>query len=159
MCNKTFLGRKIFRLKINIYIKTCITISEVSLTAFVYRTVQKDFSSFNKTNAARTAGMVLGLKRVLGYSDSGRCQTSTRYWRPTRVLGIYNDRRNTRSRRSKSKPETKCISRKRPQFHRAATDENAWYRLWRISVTVSGPRVPRRKQASGVYKRGSHCSV
>ena len=36
----------------------------------------------------------LGLKRVLGYSDSGRCQTSTRYWRPTRVLGIYNDRRN-----------------------------------------------------------------
>ena len=37
---------------------------------------------------------VVGLKRVLGYSDSGRCQTSTRYWRPTRVLGIYNDRRN-----------------------------------------------------------------
>ena len=37
---------------------------------------------------------VIGLKRVLGYSDSGRCQTSTRYWRPTRVLGIYNDRRN-----------------------------------------------------------------
>ena len=35
----------------------------------------------------------LGLKRVLGYSDSGRCQTSTRYCRPTRVLGIYNDGR------------------------------------------------------------------
>ena len=37
---------------------------------------------------------VVGLrKRVLGYSDSGRCQTSTRYCRATRVLGIYNDQR------------------------------------------------------------------
>ena len=36
---------------------------------------------------------ILGLKRVLGYSYSGRCQTSTRYCRPTRVLGIYNDGR------------------------------------------------------------------
>ena len=35
----------------------------------------------------------LGLKRVLGYLYSGRYQTSTRYCRPTRVLGIYNDRR------------------------------------------------------------------
>ena len=36
---------------------------------------------------------VIGLKRVLGYSDSGRCQTSTRYYPSTRVLGIYNDGR------------------------------------------------------------------
>ena len=36
---------------------------------------------------------LLGLKRVLGYSDSGRCQTSTRYCRPTRVLAIYDDGR------------------------------------------------------------------
>ena len=35
----------------------------------------------------------LGLKRVLGYLYSGRYQMSTRYCRPTRVLGIYNDRR------------------------------------------------------------------
>ena len=35
----------------------------------------------------------VGLKRVLGYSASGRCQTSTRYCRAARVLGIYNDRR------------------------------------------------------------------
>ena len=35
--------------------------------------------------------LVIGLKRVLGYSYSGRCQTSTWYCRPTRVLGIYND--------------------------------------------------------------------
>ena len=32
---------------------------------------------------------------------------------------------NTQSRRSKSKPETKCISRKRPQFQRGATDKDA----------------------------------
>ena len=31
----------------------------------------------------------LGLKQVLEYSDSGRCQTSTRYCRATQVLGIY----------------------------------------------------------------------
>ena len=36
---------------------------------------------------------VAGLKRVPGYSDSGRCQTRTQYCRATRVLGIYNDRR------------------------------------------------------------------
>ena len=36
----------------------------------------------------------LGLKRVFGYSYySGTCQTSTRNYRPTRVLGIYKDGR------------------------------------------------------------------
>ena len=34
----------------------------------------------------------VGLKRVLGYSDSGRCQTSTRYCWATLVLGIYIDK-------------------------------------------------------------------
>ena len=37
--------------------------------------------------------MYTRVERVLGYSDSGRCQTSPRYCRATRVLGIYNDRR------------------------------------------------------------------
>ena len=37
--------------------------------------------------------LLVGLKRVFGYSDSGRCQTSTRHCRPTQVLGIYNDGR------------------------------------------------------------------
>ena len=31
----------------------------------------------------------LGLKRVLEYSDSGKFQTSTRYFTATRVLGIF----------------------------------------------------------------------
>ena len=34
-------------------------------------------------------GQMVGLKQVLEYSDSGRCQTSTRYFRATQVLSIY----------------------------------------------------------------------
>ena len=46
-----------------------------------------------KSQNKKCTWYILGLKRVLGYSDSGRCQTSARYCRPTRVLGIYNDGR------------------------------------------------------------------
>ena len=55
--------------------------------------VSLEYVSKNTENGKSKLSYLVGLKRVLGYSYSGRYQTSTRYCRPTRVLGIYNDRR------------------------------------------------------------------
>ena len=64
-------------------------------TVLVNALVSWQFDHFTSGSCYEQSTYRLGLKRVLGYSYSGRYQTSTRYCRPTRVLGIYNDRRKS----------------------------------------------------------------